>query len=103
MSISLLTNSDGHAAMYCNTTMVAFGPVFEGTPGGPDGEDEASAFLDWAAAKGIKPRQIPEHELTDAIAAFMKAPWCQMCLDCGEISVVLHDGTVCVGCAEGAE
>lgn len=52
MAVAIISDVvDDTAALYCTTTMVAFGPVFTG----PDAEGRAHVFLKWLREEGWDP------------------------------------------------
>lgn len=58
------TAGEGKVALFCSTSGVAFGPVF-------DTEDEAERFLEWLGARdGRDPRLIREFELVELYQTF---------------------------------
>ena len=58
MSVCVL-RGENEAAMYCNTSDWAFGPVFSG----PYAADDAEAFLTWHFKKYGDPRSCDDSEL----------------------------------------
>lgn len=72
MGCRILSGEDG-AVLYCSTTMVAFGPVFES-------EDHAEDFIKWL---GDDPRHYTQAELAD------------------KYTLWLSDGVACENCGEG--
>lgn len=61
MGCRILEGDDG-AALYCSTSMVAFGPIFD------DGE-AAEAFLKWL--DGVDPRGFSDQELMTKYSSWL--------------------------------
>jgi len=54
MGVSIIKSEDTELqAMYCNTTMWAFGPIFEA-------DEDVQSFIDWL---GQDPRSLEDNEL----------------------------------------
>lgn len=67
MGIGIIEGRAG-AVLYCNTSMWAFGPVFES-------EEQAQSFLHWL---GDDPRSLDECELDEKHRDWLRGRW----LDC---------------------
>lgn len=57
MGVSYIENTDQEKALYCTTTMQAFGPIFYA-------DDDVEDFLEWLKPKD--PRQLLQQELDSA-------------------------------------
>ena len=63
MGVSYIENKDMEKALYCNTTMQAFGPIFYE-------DDDVDDFLEWL--KPVDPRRLTQQELDNKYYAWKK-------------------------------
>jgi hypothetical protein len=119
MGVRVLYDSDQNiAALYCSTTDVAFGPLFQ-DDGQHDGDERAESFLRWlpTAPRWIRyektadfgrdhdPRQLSDNGLQQAWSDWLvqeTAQWTRedapKCEDCGE--PVGEGNALCPACME---
>jgi hypothetical protein len=60
MAVRILEDKDGYKALYCSTTMTAFGPIFYE-------DDDVEAFLEWLPKDA---RNYTDGELSDQYYQF---------------------------------
>ena len=87
MGISIIEDRDNsYKALYCTTTMQAFGPIFYE-------EDNVELFLKWSPED---PRTYSDAELEDLVAKFRNTEFCKEC----EEHEPLEGMQVCEQCHE---
>lgn len=80
MPVQILHNDkDEMAALYCDTSEVAFGPIIRDGSSYEDWpevwdvmacEDVAKKFLEWLKENGVNPRMIDDNELVNLFSEF---------------------------------
>jgi hypothetical protein len=71
--MAILTSDESAVALYCSTTMVAFGPVF-------DDSEAAESFLHWVGEMSLPdPRTYSDDEWSKVMATWGAVPKCWIC------------------------